>query len=231
MPQAPNASVDVGNEAATLQRPRVAWVGRGSVFADRRRRRPFVVRFHFEDPETGRRWTRDTGGFCTPLEAEAHREQFVGAPCLGTMIRRQRVRQWLADYKAHYGCAHCPEHDPSCLDFHHRDPDSKVMAVSQVNFRAPVRAILEEIVKCTILCANCHRKLHSELSIRRRRRPRKSNQAQEASDHSQTRLTGEALGAADPGWEFPGMSKPKVPSIGSRQVGQAGRSCHRPQDA
>lgn len=59
-------------------------------------------------------------------------------------------------------CLSCGETDPDCLDFHHRDPGSKAMTVSQA-MRGPSFARLKaEIEKCDVICANCHRKQHAK---------------------------------------------------------------------
>jgi hypothetical protein len=74
--------------------------------------------------------------------------------------RREKRRALLWGEKATRGCAQCGERDPDCLDFHHRDPSQKSKD-SRV-FRRKTRklaAVLAEIAKCDVLCANCHRKL------------------------------------------------------------------------
>jgi predicted HNH restriction endonuclease len=57
-------------------------------------------------------------------------------------------------------CQICGENDVRCLDFHHRNPGEKSFSVVQ-SIRSMPR-LLQEIEKCDILCANCHRKLHSK---------------------------------------------------------------------
>lgn len=58
------------------------------------------------------------------------------------------------------GCAKCDESEPACLDFHHvGDKDrtvSSMMGMSDTRLR-------DEIAKCVVLCANCHRKVHAGL--------------------------------------------------------------------
>ena len=72
------------------------------------------------------------------------------------------TRAWLYEYKQERGCQVCNENDPRCLDFHHRDRASKVATVSWLVKRArSIERVLEEIERCDLLCANCHRKLHT----------------------------------------------------------------------
>lgn len=55
-------------------------------------------------------------------------------------------------------CVQCGEARPECLEFDHIDPTSKVAAVSTMVYRRESREkVLEEIAKCQVLCANCHR--------------------------------------------------------------------------
>lgn len=76
--------------------------------------------------------------------------------------RRQQIREWIADLKLGKKCSHCPETHPACLDYHHRDPAEKEINVSQIAGRKGwgQKRVLEEVAKCDLLCANCHRKLH-----------------------------------------------------------------------
>lgn len=75
--------------------------------------------------------------------------------------KRDETREWFKNYKSTCCCARCPENHPSCLDFHHIDPNSKLKPVSQmIGTGVSIETILEEIAKYIVLCANCHRKLH-----------------------------------------------------------------------
>ncbi len=69
-----------------------------------------------------------------------------------------KKRQILLDARAG-GCVHCPEKDPACLDFHHRDPGEKEGHIGEFR-RFGMERLLAEIAKCDVLCANCHRKHH-----------------------------------------------------------------------
>ncbi|WP_440988371.1 homing endonuclease associated repeat-containing protein [Haloarchaeobius baliensis] len=78
-----------------------------------------------------------------------------------TLTRRARLRRWVNELKADAGCSNCGESDPACLDYHHRDGVDKDMNVSQlISYGYGMDALQEEIAKCDVLCANCHRKEH-----------------------------------------------------------------------
>lgn len=55
-------------------------------------------------------------------------------------------------------CADCSGRFAACaMDFDHRDPRSKRSAVTRMIGRAGTARILDEVAKCDIVCANCHR--------------------------------------------------------------------------
>lgn len=73
--------------------------------------------------------------------------------------RRLKVVAWLLSLRDK--CARCGEADPIVLDFHHRDPALKSFALTgSLCYSRSRGAILNEIAKCDVLCANCHRREH-----------------------------------------------------------------------
>lgn len=82
------------------------------------------------------------------------RQQFVEK----NSLRMQSKKALIAAAKQ--ACSRCPESHPACLDFHHRDPETKSFALSRGHEHSRA-AILAEIAKCDVLCANCHRKEHT----------------------------------------------------------------------
>ena len=75
--------------------------------------------------------------------------------------RRARGRAFIDKYKA-TGCVVCGFAVPVALDFHHRDPETKITEVTRLAVCSEAR-ILSEIEKCVLLCANHHRMLHAGL--------------------------------------------------------------------
>lgn len=50
----------------------------------------------------------------------------------------------------------------SALDFHHRDPKQKEYNISKIAGKKVLEFYdLQELAKCILLCANCHREVHS----------------------------------------------------------------------
>ena len=69
-----------------------------------------------------------------------------------TRIKRGKV---LEELKLS-GCAKCNDKRPYVIDFHHTDPSTKKIAMSD----ASIKQILAEKNKCILLCSNCHREFH-----------------------------------------------------------------------
>ena len=74
--------------------------------------------------------------------------------------------QWIIDSKTGKPCQHCGcQPHSSALDYHHLNESEKLFSLSQIRrFRTgeiTLQSIKEEMKKCILLCANCHRMLHA----------------------------------------------------------------------
>ena len=80
--------------------------------------------------------------------------------------RRRRIIRDVCAAELGGLCTRCGESFPSYVfDFHHASPD-KEGSPSNMADNASIRAIAQEVSKCTLLCANCHRIEHHGLGIR-----------------------------------------------------------------
>ena len=69
---------------------------------------------------------------------------------------RHAKRDWMAQYKLDLGCTDCGYNEhPHALEFDHVMGE-KEFNVSQGQDKS-YKALLEEISKCDVMCANCHR--------------------------------------------------------------------------
>ena len=65
----------------------------------------------------------------------------------------------LIKYMRDKACIECSENDIRVLEFDHIEPSKKSFGIAwAINNGKPWDAILSEIEKCQILCANCHKK-------------------------------------------------------------------------
>lgn len=72
---------------------------------------------------------------------------------------RSRNRLFLYNYKLTHPCVDCGEKDPVVLDFDHRNRGEKTVGVSKmVGAACSIKKIEDEISKCDVRCANCHRR-------------------------------------------------------------------------
>lgn len=71
--------------------------------------------------------------------------------------RRAGNRDWYQELKNKTPCAKCGVRYPHyVMDFDHKDPSTKTMCIAKMMGYSK-KAILHEINKCELLCANCHR--------------------------------------------------------------------------
>lgn len=81
--------------------------------------------------------------------------------------RKIAIRKALWEYKENRGCSKCPEKDPRCLDFHHRNPEDKSFHIALgLTNGLSLETLFEEIKKCDLLCRNCHVKLNKRLYVK-----------------------------------------------------------------
>jgi len=92
-----------------------------------------------------------------------------------TTERQRKLKKMMIDYKG--GRCQNPEcstpggYDRSIngLEFHHIDPIKKEFTLSQVRLCKMTDKIKEELDKCLLLCANCHREVHEQIVVERQK--------------------------------------------------------------
>ena len=83
-------------------------------------------------------------------------------------IHRKRNRDRYNALKAGAPCAHCGGVFPAvCMDHDHIDPNTKKLCVAQM-MGYSWKMIKDEIAKCELLCANCHRIKTYETTVRQK---------------------------------------------------------------
>ena len=94
--------------------------------------------------------------------------------------RRRRIREKAIDYKGGHcqicGYSRCLE----ALEFHHLESTGKDFGISDRGYTRSWKRIIEELDKCILLCANCHREVHTGLQLPREIVVEKSGEFREA---------------------------------------------------
>ena len=79
---------------------------------------------------------------------------------IAAVAKRRRILKLRAIRSMGGHCMLCGySKHPGVLDFHHVDPATKSFAISGGGFSRSWSAIEQEIKKCILVCANCHREI------------------------------------------------------------------------
>ena len=71
-------------------------------------------------------------------------------------------------FKATLKCTKCGFSHVACMDFHHEDPSTKIDSVHRLISSGQFALAQEEMKKCIVLCANCHRIHHHEERVKKK---------------------------------------------------------------
>jgi len=78
-----------------------------------------------------------------------------------TSRMRFRRREFVNKLKIERGCLDCGIKHPAVLDFHHIEPRQGGKCIPElVSETVSLVRLMEEIARCVVLCANCHRIRH-----------------------------------------------------------------------
>ena len=87
-----------------------------------------------------------------------YKTRYMGRRHARQAAYRARNREYVLQYIRRHPCVDCGEPDPRVLEFDHVSGE-KVMNIStMVHAGVPLARIKEEILKCQVRCANCHRR-------------------------------------------------------------------------
>ena len=74
-----------------------------------------------------------------------------------TNLSRAKKRALVDAYKDQ-PCMDCGNEYPSyVMDCDHRDPSQKLYSINDAAKRLSMQKLLDELAKCDVVCANCHR--------------------------------------------------------------------------
>lgn len=100
---------------------------------------------------------------CTRLWVKNHynsnREYYLDKTRTRNKAIRLELQAYITEYFLNNHCVDCGERDIRVLEFDHQGKISKLDSVSSlIRARVPLIKVKEEIAKCEVRCANCHRK-------------------------------------------------------------------------
>ena len=86
-----------------------------------------------------------------------NRDYYLKKALRNNSILRQKVRDFIWQYLSNHPCIDCEENDILVLEFDHRE--SKYLEIGKmVTGRYSLERIKQEVEKCDVRCANCHRR-------------------------------------------------------------------------
>jgi hypothetical protein len=86
---------------------------------------------------------------------------------------KRNYRQSWSTFKSTLSCVKCGAAHPAIIDFHHVVRDGTKQSVNSLASDGRYGAAYEEIKKCIPLCANCHRILHWDEHVAKKRKRKK----------------------------------------------------------
>jgi hypothetical protein len=110
-----------------------------------------IKRFRKENPELAKKYVKDWRNKNSESLKQTWREQKVQ--------NNRNKRNLILEIKKKGFCSKCNDSRWFVLDFHHVDPSQKLFDLGE-GTKFGKNKILNEIKKCVLLCANCHREFH-----------------------------------------------------------------------
>lgn len=112
-------------------------------------------------PHKGYKQTSEHRAKGAAARVGAKNPRWKGGSAMALACHREAKREWLVSQKIR-PCDRCSGSFPAyVMDFHHRDPATKLFTVGQTATRG-YEGLMAEIAKCDLLCANCHRIVEHE---------------------------------------------------------------------
>lgn len=79
-----------------------------------------------------------------------------------TTERQRKFKEFCVNYKGG-ACELCGyKKCLAALEFHHKDPSKKDFVISKSRLKKMNEETMNELNKCQLVCANCHREIHSK---------------------------------------------------------------------
>ena len=89
---------------------------------------------------------------------EKNKAEYKRKSVVSTKALRERNRMFLKDHLQKHPCLDCGEPDIVVLDFDHVQGEKIAAVTRMANQPCGLEALQQEMDKCEIRCANCHRR-------------------------------------------------------------------------
>jgi hypothetical protein len=114
--------------------------------------------FSFKNRAKGTRQSKCNA--CSRILIKSHyqnnREYYLSKAKKRNEQMKYVIRMFMWNYLSVHPCVDCGESDPIVLEFDHIS--DKIGAVSELFHKASLNVVKNEISKCEVRCANCHRR-------------------------------------------------------------------------
>lgn len=123
-----------------------------------------ITEFNFKDKRRGRRqiYCRDCTRIQVRMHYHANIDYYVRKTLKRKTVGKREEREKIRKYLELHPCIDCGESDPCCLDFDHVRGKKRYYVSRMIGKGHSWETILNEIRKCEVRCANCHRKRHAK---------------------------------------------------------------------
>ena len=106
---------------------------------------------------------------CTRLQIRSHyannRNYYLNKAKKRNAEIRQKAYEYIGTFLSTHFCVDCGEKDILVLEFDHKDRAKKSFEINKIiRSRLTLKKLLDEIAKCEVRCANCHRRKTSRES-------------------------------------------------------------------
>lgn len=85
-----------------------------------------------------------------------NRHYYLGRVAERNKTAKKRTQQFLFNFLCQKTCIDCGATDPVILQFDHVRGEKRFSIATMINQRQSLKAVVAEMAKCVVRCANCH---------------------------------------------------------------------------
>lgn len=105
------------------------------------------------------------GSYCVPCIRKYDNERHTKLTEEQQATKQSRSKKYKTEKRNFFNsymedkfCSDCGESDSIVLEFDHLDRSSKSGNIGNMLYRVSTKRLMDEIAKCEVVCANCHRR-------------------------------------------------------------------------